>query len=1151
MTDSNKGLRILIVEDNPGDLHLITELLNASVIKIQSLCSSTSIAEAVSFLHKNEFDIILLDLSVTDSSGIETFKSIKKSADKIPVIILSGLVDMSIAVEAISLGAQDYHLKEDLNQWMLTKTILNSIDRKRNLEELRQSNERYITVSKAELDFMQSEEITRKIMNASLDAIICIDTYGKITVWNPQAEKIFGWKQNEILGKSLTETIIPIQYRERHEKGMKHFAKTGEGPILNNLIELSAINRKGEQFPIELAVAPLVETGNQFFCAFIRDISERKKTEIELQQSYAQAEDALLTQKAILNSLLSHIIVLDSNGIIVEVNKAWQQFGGSNQLIDKKYCAGDNYIEIAGRATGQKKQTGKIVANAIKDIIAGNIEQFSMEYPSYLSEQEEWYSVNITRLNEKKIGGVVVSHSNISAIKLAEIQLQQTNEKYASLVNSVDGIVWEADAQTFEFSFVSKQAERLLGYPTQMWIESASFWANHMHPDDREQAVHYCQSCTLDKKSHEFEYRMIAADGSIVWLHDIVTVVVENGLPVKLRGIMIDITQKRNADELILKANARFQFISKATSDIVWDWEISDEPDVDKGWYNDNYYKILGIEKKKEFMWTREWYSRVHPDDFGKVKESLEKALAGTETQWREEYRYAKADGTYLHFFDRGLIMRNSDGKAYRIIGSMVDMTAIYQAQNEVAESENRLRTIFDSEPECIKLVGKKGELLDMNPAGLAMIEADNLEQVKGKLIINIVTPEYQKQFAELSDLVFEGKSGKLEFEIQGLKGRSRWVETNAVPFRNTNGEIISLLGITRDITEKRKIEIALRQNEEKYRTLVEQAADAIALYDASGKLLDTNTGATNLLGYTKGELVGMHLNEILTDDELKINPVRYDVLQQGISTIKQRGMRKKDGSIVETEVRSQQLPDGRFLSVIRDLTERIEKERELTASYESIRKLTGHIQNIREEERTHIAREIHDELGQQLTVLKMDVSWVRKKVGSSDQLLQDKLNDLIIMLDETVKSVRRISSDLRPSILDDLGLVAAMEWQLGEFEKRSSINTGFIHSGDDLQLPDSIRTALFRVFQESLTNIVRHSEAEFVTVSITIEDSNLILSISDNGKGFDMHKAAEKKTLGILGMKERITMVGGEYKIESLLDKGTEVIVQIPLDMI
>ncbi|MBC7872670.1 MAG: histidine kinase, partial [Ferruginibacter sp.] len=139
------------------------------------------------------------------------------------------------------------------------------------------------------------------------------------------------------------------------------------------------------------------------------------------------------------------------------------------------------------------------------------------------------------------------------------------------------------------------------------------------------------------------------------------------------------------------------------------------------------------------------------------------------------------------------------------------------------------------------------------------------------------------------------------------------------------------------------------------------------------------------------------------------------------------------------------------------------------------------------------------------------------------------------------------ISSELRPSLLDDLGLMAAMEWQLSEFEKRSDIQTRFIHPLEEVQLPDTVKTALFRIFQESLTNVARHSEAKKVTVTLAYKPDSLFLSIADNGRGFDNQKAGDRRTLGILGMNERTSMIAGTYEIESTPGKGTLVSVKVP----
>jgi PAS domain S-box-containing protein len=379
--------------------------------------------------------------------------------------------------------------------------------------------------------------------------------------------------------------------------------------------------------------------------------------------------------------------------------------------------------------------------------------------------------------------------------------------------------------------------------------------------------------------------------------------------------------------------------------------------------------------------------------------------------------------------------------------------------------------------------------------------------------------------------------------------GEEFWINFSISPVVNEKGWFTHWISIDKDVTERIKEEKLLKESEEKYRTLVEQATDAIALYDASGKVLDVNTGSAILLGYTKEELIGKSLKEILLEEDLIKNPIQYEVLQQGQSTVKERKMRKNDGTIVQTEVRSQQLPDGRFLSVIRDLSQRIKAEKDLDESYKAIRKLTSHIQNVREEERTNIAREIHDELGQQLTVMKMDVSWINKKLVTDDEIIKEKVKGMLTMLDETVKSVRRISSELRPSLLDDLGLTAAMEWQLFEIKKRSGIKINFNAPEKELKLPDLIKTGLFRIFQESLTNVIRHAGAKSVKVNLEQKDHQLTLSIEDDGKGFDKGKIADKRTLGILGMKERTSMIGGTYEINSIPGKGTVVEVVIPMN--
>ena len=753
-------------------------------------------------------------------------------------------------------------------------------------------------------------------------------------------------------------------------------------------------------------------------------------------------------------------------------------------------------------------------------------------------EIHPWYEVT------GGVGGVFFLTEMITDRKNAAEELLKSQKQFQSLVENISGVYWVNNLDTQQSLYISPSYNTIWGRSCEDHYKNPADFINSIHPEDKAVLSEMYSKIKVLRKAMP-SYRIIRPDGEIRWILAKVSVVADNkGQDIEY-GYAEDITEQRRAEAELINSNARFQMVTKATSDLVWDWDLQ----TDTLWWNDNYYTNLGYTKQNDIVNVNEWYDRIHPDDMARVKSKANKTFAGKSSVWRDEYRYLKADGTYLHFLDRGFVLRNADGKAIRMIGSMVDMTPIYSVQKRVAESEMRLRTILDTDPECIKLLDADARLLDINKAGLKMLEADTPEQVQGANLLPVVAEGQKEMVEKLIKDAFNGKSGSLEFEMIALKGTHRWCEIYVVPFKNVEGAIVSALGVTRDITERKKADLALRLSEEKYRTLIEQAADAIALFDASGKILEANTSASKLLGYTKDELSAMSLTDILLEEEIRDNPVQYDELSAGLSTVKLRRMRRKDGSVVVTEVRSQQLPDGRFLSVVRDMTDRIKAEEELKLSYKAVRKLTAHLQDIREEERTNIAREIHDELGQQLTVLKMDVSWLNKKFQGTDEKVNQRLKELLEMLDDTVKSVRRISSQLRPSLLDDLGLTAAMEWQLSEFEKRAGIKTKFDAPEQEIDLSDATKTALFRIFQESLTNVARHSKAKKLSVILKRDDHNFILSIIDDGKGFDKNKIAEKRTLGILGMKERSSMIGGTYEINSTPGAGTSVIVSVPLN--
>lgn len=236
-----------------------------------------------------------------------------------------------------------------------------------------------------------------------------------------------------------------------------------------------------------------------------------------------------------------------------------------------------------------------------------------------------------------------------------------------------------------------------------------------------------------------------------------------------------------------------------------------------------------------------------------------------------------------------------------------------------------------------------------------------------------------------------------------------------------------------------------------------------------------------------------------------------------------------------------------RVVRITEDITERKRAEEALQHSFEELRALAARLQSVREEERTRVAREIHDELGQALTAIKIDLSSWMRELPPAVKEQSKRAEPIVKLVDQTIQMVRRISTELRPGILDDLGLVAAVEWAAEEFEARTGIKCHLLTPQGEIIIDRERATALFRIFQETLTNVARHAEATRLNVLLVEDDGTFLLEVRDNGRGFTNEQLLARKSLGILGMRERALLLGGELTIKGVPGKGTTVKARIP----
>jgi PAS domain S-box-containing protein len=286
-----------------------------------------------------------------------------------------------------------------------------------------------------------------------------------------------------------------------------------------------------------------------------------------------------------------------------------------------------------------------------------------------------------------------------------------------------------------------------------------------------------------------------------------------------------------------------------------------------------------------------EYLKLIHPQDRNNVVEGAMQMQRGEEPEMKV-FR-TNPDKLPLRFFRPSVrSVKNSAGIVIRFEGTVLDITLQRITELKLAESENRLHTIIQTEPECIKLLGPNCELLDMNPAGLAMMEAEDISELLGKSVLNLVDPNYKEAFIKLTRDVFNGISGSLEFEMTSLKGSKRWVETNAVPFRNANGEIVSLLGVARDSTERKINENLLRNAEERYRGIFENALDGIYQTTPDGKFITANPAMAKIFGFNSPQ-------ELITS----VNDIGAQLYSDPTVRLKIIDLLKKDGKVIGYEI--------------------------------------------------------------------------------------------------------------------------------------------------------------------------------------------------------------------------------------------------------
>ena len=553
-------------------------------------------------------------------------------------------------------------------------------------------------------------------------------------------------------------------------------------------------------------------------------------------------------------------------------------------------------------------------------------------------------------------------------------------------------------------------------------------------------------------------------------------------------------------------------------------------------------------------------------------EEDILRLLARGERVEHFETVRRRKDGTYL---DVSLTISPIRDAAGRVIGASNvarDISERKRVEVALRESEERFRAIVETTPECVKLISVDGTLLHMNRSGLKMVGARSADEVVGKNVYDLIAPEDRDRFQAFNETVCRGEQASLQFDIVGLEGKRRHMETHAAPLRNPDETVVHL-AVTSDVSERKQSEELLRKSEERFRALVNASSDVVyrmspdwsEMRELDGREFIADTGKPRK----------DWLNEYIhpEDQPIVLRTIREAVRTKSMFELEHR-VRRTDGTLGWTNSRAVPLLDknGEILEwfgAATDVTARKEAEekfrklaqtldaevrartRELEEQSNQVRELSWRLLRSQDEERRHIARELHDSAGQTLTVLGIGLAQLVQKTGRNAPELANEAEQIQETVQQLHREIRTTSYLLHPPLLDENGLYSAISWYVQGLLERSGLEVRLDISKEFGRLPREIELVIFRLVQECLTNIHRHSDSATASIRIARESNQITLDIRDQGKGISPARLVEiqsgRSGVGISGMRERLRQFDGTMDIESD-GSGTRVFATVPL---
>jgi PAS domain S-box-containing protein len=958
--------------------------------------------------------------------------------------------------------------------------------------------------------------------------IIVISREYKIARINRAAMTVFGLKISD-LGCSLGNTLAGVEDLNRIcrrviSDGAPHRIETrdGERRFLLRIAPYTGSDR------MQILGAVLTFTNVTAFRASIEQaIYEREYT------------------KGILNTVVDPVVVLDSKLHVQTANRAFYTMFGVSR---------DQTQGISIRKLGNNEWETSEVWESLEKTLSVPGEFQAVEIDREFPVGRRTLVLDARRLLGAGSSLIVLTFHDVTEQKQAE----RSTSHLAAIVDSSDDAIISKRLDGTITSW-NQSAERLYGYKAEeaigQHITLIVPWERRSEEED------ILRRLAEGERVDHFATERKRKDGATVDVSLTISPIRDAaGRIIGASKVARDITERRQA-ERALSEQARLLDLS---NDAIF---VRDGGDHVTYW-NKAATELYGFTREEALgRVTHELLHTQFPAPLGMIKEQLHR-----DERWNGELVHTRKDGTKVIVISRWVLDRKASGNALRILETNSNITQQKRTEKALRESEERFRAIVETTPECVKLVSADGTLLHMNKPGLEMVGARSADEVVGKNVYDLIAPEDRERFKAFNESICRGEQGSLQFDIIGLEGKRRHMETHAAPLRNPDETLVHL-AITADISERKQAEELLRTSEERFRALVNASSDVVYRMSPDWSEMRELDGR-GLIADTRKPTKDWLNQYIHPDDQpLILRTIRKALQTRRMFELEHR-VRRTNGTLGWSYSRAVPLLNGdgeilEWFGAASDVTARKEAEdnfrklaqtldaevrartRELEEQSNQVRELSWRLLRSQDEERRHIARELHDSVGQTLTILDINFELFMQEAGYKSSEVTSKIEEIQKTVQQLHREIRTTSYLLHPPLLDESGLYSAISLYLQGLRERSALEVRFEISEQFGRLPSELELAIFRLVQESLTNIHRHSGSKTASIRIDRESNQITLDIRDQGKGMSSERMAEiqsgRSGVGISGMRERLRQFEGTMNIESD-SSGTRIFATIPL---